>query len=508
MQFDFLDNILLGFNTAVSPMNLLYCFFGVSVGMVVGIIPGLGALAAMTLLFPITFYLDPLGALIMMSGIWYGTTYGGSITTILLNLPGDPKSAVTSLDGYPMTKQGRAGVALFMTSIASFVGATIGILIMLIFSPLITDVAIRFSAPEYFALMILGLLASAVIASAPLIKSVAMAVLGVLVGLVGMDIHTGVSRMTFGQMELMDGVSLVAIAMGLFGVTEVLSSLRTDAVAKHERRITLRSMLPTREDMRRSWGAMGRGAGVGSFFGILPGTGPAVSAFMAYAIERRVSRRPKEFGNGAIEGIMGPETANNAADQTAFIPTLLLGVPGTASMALMIGIMMIHGITPGPAIMTQNSELFWGLIMSFWIGNLMLLILNIPFIGLWVRILDIPYRYVYPAIVMFVSIGAYSVSNSIYDVWMVLIFGILGYAMRITGFPAAPLLLGYILGPMMEENLRRALQLSGGDYTVLITRPISGTILVLTAVMLGLGIWSSYRLRCKERAANDHALGQ
>lgn len=495
MLSELLANASLGLSAAVSPMNLLYCLFGVTVGMFVGIIPGLGALAAMTMLFPITFYVEPLGALIMMSGIWYGTTYGGAITTILLNLPGEPKNAVTCIDGYPMTQAGRAGVALFMTSVASFFGATVGIIVMMTFSSAIAGVAIKFSAAEYSAMMVLGLVASAVIADSPLYKSVGMVMLGILLGLVGMDIHTGALRMTFGQFELMEGIDLVAMSMGIFGLSEVLSSLRSTAITSVKNSFTLRSMLPTRLEMKQSWGAMIRGSGLGTFFGILPGTGPAIAAFMSYAVERRVAKDPSRFGKGAIEGIMGPEAANNAADQTAFIPTLLLGIPGTATMALMIGVMMIHGITPGPAILNQNAELFWGLVMSFWIGNIMLVIMNIPFVGLWVKILHIPYKYIYPAVIMFVCIGAYSVNNSVYDVFVVIAFGLMGYFMRLAGFPAAPLILGYILGPMLEENLRRAVQLTGGDYMTFITRPISGSILAITALMLCWGMWSTLRMR-------------
>ncbi|MFV0493407.1 MAG: tripartite tricarboxylate transporter permease [Pseudorhodobacter sp.] len=503
---ELLSNIMIGWHVSVSPANLLYCLFGVSVGMVVGIIPGIGALAAMTMLFPLTFHVEPLSALIMMAGIWYGTTYGGSITTILLNLPGEAKNAVTCLDGYPMAKAGRAGVALFMTSVASFFGASIGIIIMMTFSSSIAEVAIRFSAAEYFSMMVLGLIASAVIADAPIYKSIGMAILGILVGLVGMDVQTGAMRMTFGQIELMDGINLIAMAMGVFGIAEVLSSLRTVQIQKIETRFSMRSMLPTGTEMRQSWGAMFRGAGVGSFLGILPGTGPAVSAFMSYAIERRVAREPSRFGKGAIEGIMGPETANNAADQTAFIPTLLLGVPGSATMALMIGIMMIHGVAPGPAILREDADLFWGLIMSFWIGNAILLIMNIPFIGIWIKILKIPYYYIYPAIIMFICIGAYSVNSSTYDLFVVAIFGLLGYAMRITGYPAAPLILGYILGPMMEENMRRALQLSGGDYSTFFTRPISGSIVAFTVFVLVWGVWSTIRM--KRRTANAPHMGE
>lgn len=495
MLHEFLTNLSIGFNASVSPINLLYCLFGVSVGMFVGIIPGIGALAAMTMLFPLTFYVDPLSALIMMSGIWYGTTYGGSITTILLNLPGEAKNAVTCLDGYPMARAGRAGVALFMTSVASFFGASIGITIMMMFSQSIALVAIRFSAAEYFSMMLLGLIAASVISDAPIFKSVGMAFFGILIGLVGMDIQTGALRMTFGQVELMDGIALIPMAMGIFGVAEVLSSMHTVQAHNIKSRYTLRSMLPTRSEMRRSWGSMFRGAGIGSFLGILPGTGPAVSAFMSYAVERRVAKDPTKFGKGAIEGIMGPETANNAADQTAFIPTLLLGVPGSATMALMIGIMMIHGITPGPAILRENTELFWGLVVSFWIGNAILLIMNVPFIGLWVKMLQIPYYFMYPAIIMFICIGAYSVNSSIHDLIVVAAFGLIGYGMRITGFPAAPLILGFILGPMMEENMRRAVQLSGGDYATFLTRPISGSILVFTILLLMWGVWSTVRMQ-------------
>jgi TctA family transporter len=498
----FAGNIALGLSAALSLNNLFFCVIGVSVGMLVGVLPGIGPIAAMSLLFPLTFHLDPTGALIMLSGIWYGTAYGGSTSAILLNLPGGASSAVTSLDGYPMAQQGRAGIALFITTLGSFVGGSIGIVIMMMFSPLIARYAISFGSTEYFSLMLLGLVAASGMSGGDISKGLAMVSLGVLMGCVGSDPATGLQRMTFGSLDLADGIGLATLAMGVFGIAEVVYSVgKVVSNDPNTRRITFRSMVPTADDWRRSWAPILRGTGIGSFFGALPGTGPAIAAFVAYAVERRVSREPERFGKGAIEGVASPESANNAADQTAFIPTLMLGIPGSAPMAIMIGALMIQGIAPGPNFITNRPELFWGLVMSFWIGNLLLLILNIPLIGLWVRLLNVPFRWLYPSIVLFTCVGVFSVNSSTFDVWMVAALGFLGVIMRLTSLPPAPLLLGFVLGPMMEEHFRRTLIISRGDLSVFFTSPISGTIMALTATILAWSLFGVWRARGRMRLA-------
>ncbi|HWJ89379.1 MAG TPA: tripartite tricarboxylate transporter permease [Pelagibacterium sp.] len=497
---EFLANISLGLTTALTLNNLLYCAIGVTLGTLVGVIPGIGTLAAMSLLFPLTFYLDPIAGLVMLGGIYYGTTYGGSTASILLNLPGTPSNAVVCFDGYPMAQQGRAGVALFMTTIASFVGGSIGIVVIMLFSPFVVSVALEFGSVEYFLLMLVGLLASAVVANAAPIRGIAMVVLGVLLGLVGVDINSGAPRFTFGTFALLDGISLVALAMGLFGVSEIMASVRGLKSAKVEKNISMRTMLPTRDDWRRTPMPMVRGATIGSFLGALPGTGGILASFMAYALETRVAKEPERFGKGAIEGIMAPETANNAADQTSFIPTLALGIPGTASMALMLGVLMIHGISPGPTLMVQRPELFWGVIMSFWVGNILLLVLNIPLIGVWMRILTIPYHILYPSVLVLVCIGVYSVNYSVLDVAFVCGFGVLGYLMRTLDFPAAPLLLGYVLGPLVEQHFRRAMVLSYGEFSTFVGSKLSISLLAIVAGILLYALWRSW-LSFKRRPA-------
>ncbi len=487
-------NIALGLNTALSASNLFYCFVGVFLGTVIGVIPGIGALAAISMLFPITFHLDPTSALIMLAGIWYGTSYGGNTASILLNIPGTPANAVTCLDGYPMTKQGRGGVALFMTTVASFVGGSIGIILMMLFAPTIASYALSFGSADYFSLMVLGLVAASTISDGSAMKGLAMVVFGIAFGTVGMDIYTGQERFTLGYLELSDGISLIALAMGLFGLSEIITSIRhIDVGGIDKNSVSFRAMKPTKDDMRRSVGPVLRGTGLGSFFGTLPGTGPSVAAFMAYAVEKRVAKDKSRFGKGAIEGIMAPESANNSADQTSFIPTLALGIPGSPTMALMLGALIIHGITPGPQLMTQEASLFWGLVMSFWIGNVLLVILNVPLIGLWVRLLLIPYHLLYPAVLMFICIGVFTVNNNAFDVWLVVFFGTLGYVMRLLHFSPAPLLLGFVLGPLMEEHFRRAMLISRGNLGTFVERPISGTVLAVTALLLLWSAWSAYR---------------
>lgn len=490
------DNLILGLSTAFAWNNLLWCVIGVSLGTLIGVIPGVGTLATMSLLFPITYHLDPTAAVIMLAGIWYGSTYGGSTASILLNLPGTPANAVTCLDGFPMAKQGRAGVALLMTTVASFVGASVGIIMLILFSEPIANIAFKFGPAEYFAMMVLGLVAASVVSSGSAIKGITMVVGGVMLGLVGTDVNSGAARFTLDFPELQDGVGIVALAMGLFGVTEIIASINHVKAADHKVDVSMKSMLPTRDEVKRSWGGMARGSGIGAWLGVLPGVGPTVAAFMAYAVEKRVSKTPEKFGKGTIEGIMAPETSNSASDMASFIPTLTLGIPGSVTMALIIGALMIHGIQPGPSMLVEQPAMFWGLIMSFWIGNVLLVILNIPMIGLWVRVLTIPYHILYPAIIMFVCIGVYGVNNNVFDVYAVLVFGLVGYVLRILHFEPAPLLLGYVLGPMLEENFRRAMLLSRGSMNdAFIARPISFWLLMLTAALLAWGLWTGLRKR-------------
>lgn len=490
----FLQSAALGLDTALLPINLFYCFLGVLVGTLVGVLPGIGTMAALSLLFPLTFHLPATTALIMLSGIWYGTLYGGSAASVLLNVPGSPSAVVVCIEGYPMARQGRGGVALFMSAMASFFGATTGIVMTMLFAPYFVRYGLSFSAAEYFSLMLLGLVAASTIGTGSALKSFAMVVVGLIFGTVGMDMFTGQTRLTFGILPLQDGIGLVALAMGVFGVSEVISSIRTvRGVTVDRKSVRLRAMIPTRDDVRRCLMPIVRGTGIGSFFGILPGTGPTVASFMAYAVERKVSREPQRFGRGAIEGIAAPESANNAADQTAFIPTMTLGIPGSATMAIMLGAMMIQGIAPGPLMMSSHPDLFWGLIMSFWIGNILLLLLNIPMIGIWVRLLTIPYHLLYPAILMFICIGVYSINNDSFDVWEVLVLGVVGYAMRLADLPSAPLLLGFVLGPLVEENFRRALIMARGNLGTFIERPISGTIMAITLLLIVWSVWRALR---------------
>lgn len=491
-------DLSLGLSVAGTPTNITYCILGVVLGMLVGVLPGIGALTALSLLFPVTYHLEPVTAIIMLGGIYYGTAYGGSIASILLNIPGTPASAVVCLDGYPMAKQGRAGVSLFMTAVASFFGGSVGIVIMMLFSASISRVAIAFNAPEYFSLMVLGLVAGAMVSGGSALKALASVVLGVLFGLVGMDIYSGEYRMSFGLTSLSDGISIAAFTMGLFGVCEVMLSIRTTRDGSVHK-VTLRSLIPTRDDVRRSVPAAIRGTAVGAFFGMLPGVGAAIVAFLSYALERRVAKDPSRFGKGAIEGVVGPEASNNAADQTSFIPTLTLGIPGSGTMAIILAVLIVHGVSPGPRLITDHPDLFWGLIVSFWLGNLILLLLNIPLVGLWVQLLRIPYRFLYPAILVFLCLGVYSIDGSLADVWMITIIGIIALLIRYLSLPVAPMLLAFVLGPMLEDNFRRAMIVSRGDFWVFFERPISAGALVVSLVLLCWGVMSVLRGNRKAR---------
>lgn len=482
---DVFADLAFGFQTALSLQNLAYCFVGVFLGTMIGVLPGVGSLAAISMLLPLTYYLDPTTAIIMLAGVYYGAEYGGSTASILLNLPGTPSNAVTCLDGYPMAQQGKAGIALFMTTIASFVGGTFGILMLTFLSPVVVDIALMMRPADYLVLMLFGLLAAATVAPGSAVKGVSMAVLGLLLGSVGLDINSGLPRFTFGMPDLYEGISVVVLAMGMFGIAEIITSVRTQT-GVYKQKVSLRSMIPSRSEIKQSFFPMLRGAGVGGVFGPLPATGPSIAAFVSYAIEKRISRHPERFGKGAIEGIASPEASNNSAVQTAFIPTLTLGIPGTPAMAIILGALMIHGITPGPSIVERHPDLFWGLVASFWIGNIML-VLNIPLIGIWVRLLNVPYRYLYPLIIGLICVGAYSIGYNSFHVLGVTAFGILGYQMRRLGFQPAPLLMGFILGPMVEENLRRALLLSRGDFGPIVFRPMSYVFVGVIALYL---VWN------------------
>lgn len=487
------NSLLIGLESAMQPTVLMYCFFGVFLGTFVGVLPGIGPLAAISLLLPITYHIDPTSAIVMLAGVYYGAEYGGSTASILLNLPGTAANAVTCLDGHPMAQQGRAGVALFMTTIASLGGGIFGVVALTLFSPAIVDIGLKFGPAEYFSLMVLGLIAASTLASGSPAKGMAMVVLGLLLGTVGTDINSGIPRFDFDIPEMQDGISLVALAMGLFGISEIVSSITLKRDSKITQKITMRSMMPTKKDVKDSTMPIARGSVIGGFFGALPGTGAAIASFIAYAVEKKTAKDPSRFGKGAIEGIAAPEAANNAAAQCAFIPTMTLGIPGSATMAIMLGALIIHGIQPGPMLMSEQPALFWGLIVSFLIGNVLLLVLNIPLIGMWVSILNIPYRLLYPAILIFIMMGVYSVHNSVFDVYLVAIVGVAGYVLLLLRFEAAPLLLGFVLGPLMEENLRRALLLSRGDMATFIERPISLGLLIVAALIIGWSMFNVFR---------------
>jgi putative tricarboxylic transport membrane protein len=502
---EWFPNLTLGFATAVTPINLLYCFLGVFVGTLIGVLPGIGPLAAIAMLLPLTFNLPPVGALIMLAGIYYGAQYGGSTTAILVKLPGESASVVTCIDGYEMAKQGRAGPALAIAALGSFFAGTVGTVLIAVAGPPLAEMALKFGAPEYFSLMVMGLIASAVLAHGSLIKALAMIVLGLLFGIVGTDVNSGMSRFAFGVSGLTDGISFVVIAMGLFGFAEIVNNLESGGTKRDLLFQKIKHLWLTLDDFKRSWGPAMRGTAIGAFFGTLPGAGPTISAFSSYALEKKIARDPSRFGKGAIEGVAGPESANNAAAQCAFIPTLTLGIPGSGTMALMLGALTIQGIAPGPQVMTQRPELFWGLIASMWIGNGMLVLLNLPLIGIWVKLLTVPYRMLFPAIMVFMAIGVFSVNNQALDIYMTLMFGFLGYLFVKLKCEPAPLILAFVLGPLMEENLRRALLISRGDPTVFVTRPISAGFLIATVIFLVVMLAPS--IRKKRDEMTDEPIG-
>ena len=499
---DVVANLALGLQTAVGPTNLLYCLIGVFLGTAIGVLPGLGPVATIAMLLPITLGLPPDTALIMLAGIYYGAQYGGSTTAILVNLPGESSSVVTALDGYQMARQGKAGRALAVAAIGSFVAGTVSTLLIAVFAPPLTAVALKFGAAEYFSLMVLGLIASVVLAQGSLLHALGMIALGLLLGLVGTDVTSGIRRFDFGLPDLADGIGFVVVAMGVFGLGEIIGNLEHEG-SRSLVTLKVSGLWPSRDDLRRCVGPIVRGTALGSLLGVLPGGGALLASFSAYALEKRVSPNRREFGHGAIEGVAAPEAANNAGAQTSFIPMLTLGIPSNPVMALMIGALVIQGIQPGPSVMVERPSLFWGLIVSMWIGNLFLLILNLPLIGLWVRMISVPYHFLFPVILVFCAIGAFSLNNSTFDVLLLAAFGALGYVFRKLGCEPAPMLLGFILGPMMEEYLSRALALSRGDPTVLVTRPISAGLLLASAALLAVVLAPAIRAKRQEAFAEQ-----
>ncbi len=481
---DLLNNLYIGFQTSLSLINLWYAFLGAMLGTLIGVLPGLGPIATIAMLLPSMYSLEPTSALIMLAGIYYGAQYGGSTTAILINVPGEASSVVTALDGYQMARRGRAGAALATAALSSFFAGTVGTLAVAAFAPPLTTLAFEFGAPEYCALMFLGLIGAVVLASGSLAKALAMVVLGLLLGQINTDVITAVPRFSFDIPELTDGINFVVIAMGLFSFGEIIANLGKPAEHREVfvKRVT--GLMPSREDFKASAPAAARGTLIGCLLGVLPGAGPILASFTSYTVEKKLSKTPEAFGKGAIEGVAAPEAANNAGAQTSFIPMLTLGIPTSAVMALMVGAMTLMGIQPGPQVMTSNPTLFWGLITSMWVGNLMLVILNLPLIGIWVKLLTIPYRFLFPAIMAFCAIGVFSLSNNTFDLYCAAAFAVIGFLLHKLGFEPAPLILGFILGPMMEENLRRALLMARGDWSIFVTRPIAAVLIAISVILM------------------------
>src|SRR6266436_1675007 len=477
---DLFSNLALGFGVALSPINLLLCL----IGALVGVLPGIGTLATIAMLLPITFGLPPVGALIMLAGIYYGAQYGGSTTSVLVNIPREATSVITFLDGHQMPRQGRAGPALSTAAIGSSFSASVSTVLVAALGAPLTSLALLFGPAEYFSLMVLGLIFAVVLAKGSVLKAVAMVMTGLLMSMVGSDLETGAGRMTFDIAELADGIGFTNIAMGVFGFAEIIRNLELPEESRDIVSAKVTGLMPTRKDLIDSSGAIVRGTILGSLLGILPGGGAVIASFAAYTFEKKVSKTPEKFGTGMIEGVAAPESANNAAAQTSFIPLLTLGIPPNAVMALMVGAMTIHGIVPGPQVMTKQPELFWGLIVSMWLGNLMLIVINLPLVGMWVKLLQVPYRFLFPAILIFCSIGVYSINNAPFDCVITAVFGLIGYWLVKHDFEPAPMLLGFVLGPLMEENLRRAMLIARGDPTTFVTRPISGALIGIAVVLL------------------------
>ena len=499
---DIIANLGIGFETVLQPVNIWYCFLGALLGTMIGVLPGVGPVATIAMLLPITFTLEPVTGLITLAGVYYGAQYGGSTTAILLNLPGEASSAVTTIDGYQMARNGRAGPALAIAAIGSFVAGTITTLIVAFAAPLLSALALQFRSPEYFSLIVVGLICSVVLARGSVVKALAMIVIGLLLGIVGLDVYTATPRFTFGSLALTDGVNFVALAVGVFGVAEILRNL--ERTVENERTVVpVGRIVPTRQDIRDSSGPILRGTGLGAILGVLPGGGSLLSSFASYALEKRLARNPEEFGKGAIQGVAGPESANNAGSQASFIPMLTLGIPSNAVMALMVGALIVQGIVPGPNVMRNQPDLVWGLIVSMWLGNLMLLVLNLPLVGLWVKFLSIRYIILVPAIMTFSAIGIYSVNNSVTDMYTLIIFGLVGYGLLKLDCEPTPLILGFVLGSLFENNLRRALSISGGDWSILVQDYKSVTLYVLAVLVVIAPIWLARRARRMEGDATS-----
>jgi len=500
-------NLLYGFEIAFQGTNLLCSFAGVLLGNLIGVLPGVGALSAISMLLPLTYAMHPVSAVMMLAGIFYGAQYGGAIGAILLNLPLHPPHAVTCLDGYPMAKAGRGGAALGITMIASFFAASVGIVVMIFASPLLTAFALKFSSAEMFSIMLLGLLTGATMSRGSPLKGIAMTLFGVLCGIVGADLSTGTFRFTFGIPELIQGVELVPVAMGLFGVAEFLNNINKLTVDSKGARVNVSEMLPNRTEVKQAFWPMVRGTLVGTFFGAMPGTGPAITTFVAYALERKVSKTPEKFGTGMIAGIAAPEASTHAKVQIDFIPTLSLGVPGDAVMALILGALIVQGIAPGPGLINSHPDIFWGLIASFWIGNVILIILNVPFIGIWLKLLRIPFRFLFPLAMFFIAVGVFMTQNSFFGIWELLAFGSLGAIFSSLGFSVAPVLLGLVLGPMLEDNFRRALLIANGDMSVFVRRPISCVfIMICGALLLGVTVSTLKKWQRSKRQAGRNRM--
>ena len=492
-----LHDLWYGFGVALMPNHLMWSVFGVLLGNLIGVLPGMGALTAISMLLPLTYVIAPVPAILMLAGIFYGSMYGGAIGAILLNLPSHPPHAVTCIDGYPMTKAGRGGAALGITMMASFFAASVGIIVMIFLSPVLEIVAFKFGPTEISAIMLLGLLAGATMSRGSPLKGVAMTVFGLFVGTIGTDVISGTQRYTLGINELSDGIDLAALSLGLFGIADFLVTINRVEIKAHHAKVSMRDMRPTKAELKQAFFPMLRGTAVGCLFGAMPGTGPTITTFIAYALERKIAKDPSRFGKGAIEGVAAPEAAAHSKTQVDFIPTMSLGIPGDAVMALLLGALIIKGIQPGPQMISEHPDIFWGLIASFWIGNVLLIILNVPLIGVWVKMLQVPYRLLYPAALFFICIGVYSTHNSLFDVLEVAAFGVAGAIFLALDFPMAPIVLGYVLGPMLEENFRRAMLLARGNLMVYLTRPIAAWIIGACTLLILAQLWS-YARRVKK----------
>ncbi|WP_412101616.1 tripartite tricarboxylate transporter permease [Comamonas piscis] len=490
-----LQDLWFGFGIAFQGHNLMWSFFGVLVGNLIGVLPGMGALSAISILLPLTYTMQPVPAILMLAGIFYGSQYGGAIGAILLNLPSHPPHAVTCLDGYPMTKKGKGGTALGITMICSFFAASVGIIVMIFASPLLTTIAFKFGPAELFSIMLLGLLAGSTMSRGSPLKGVAMTLFGLLCGIVGTDVNSGTFRFAFDIPDLSDGLEMVAVAMGLFGIADFLLNVNKMKAITSNTKMRIRDMRPSMAELKEAFWPMVRGTAVGTLFGAMPGTGPTITTFIAYALEQKVAKDPSRFGTGMIAGVAAPEASAHSKTQVDFIPTMSLGIPGDAVMALLLGALLIQGIQPGPQLISEHPDIFWGLIASFWIGNVILMILNVPLIGVWVKMLAVPYKYLFPSAMFFIAVGVFTTQNSLFHIWEVLAFGIIGAILMVLDFSVAPIMLGFVLGPMMEENFRRALLLSRGDMMVFMQRPISATFVCISVFLLAAVTWSAWRKR-------------